>query len=166
MSNHQNNSNSFPFSFGGGQQFCQTTNPPPLPPLAFAAANNQGQGNMADQQQAQPQQNHQQQNHQQIDKHMNIVASFLEKNSNGGESWQPCRYCQQRFFVSADGLSRHEVSCPVNIQVQQFLQQQQCNELQQQLQLQHNQLQQQFQQQQQQQQQGSNSPADHPAWNQ
>ena len=155
MSNHQNNSNSFPFSFGGGQQFCQTTNPPPLPPLAFAAANNQGQGNMADQQQAQPQQNHQQQNHQQIDKHMNIVGSFLEKNSNGGESWQPCSYCKQRFFVSADGLSRHEVSCPVNIQVQQFLQQQQCNELQQQLQLQHNQLQQQFQQQQQQQQQQS-----------
>lgn len=152
----QKNSNGFPFSFTGGQQYCQTANPPPLPPLAFAAANTAGQGqgkNMADQHQ-QPQQS-QQQDHQQIDKHINIVASFLEKNSNGGESWQSCRYCQQRFFVSAEGLSRHEISCPVNIQVQQFLQQQQqqqqqCNQLQQQLQLQHNQLQQQFQHQQQQ----------------
>lgn len=96
------------------------------------------------------QQSHQ--NQQQLDKHMDIVASFLEKNSSGGESWQSCRYCQQKFFVSADDLSKHEMSCPVNIQVQQFLQQQQQrNELQQQLQLQHNQLQQQFQQQQQQQ---------------
>ena len=114
---------------------------------------------MSDQQQ-QPQQNQQQQqSHQQLDTHMNIVASFLDKNSNGGESWQSCRYCQQKFFVAADGLSRHEVSCPVNIQVQQFLQQQQRNELQQQLQLQHNQLQQQFQQQQQQQSFGSYLPA-------
>jgi hypothetical protein len=151
MSNHQNNPNSFPFSFTGGQQYCQAV-PPPLPPLAFAAAADQGQGNMSDQQQQQPQHNQQQQlqNHQQLDKHMNIVASFLEKISTGGESWQSCRYCQQKFFVTVDGLSRHEMSCPVNIQVQQFLQQQQqCNELQQQLQLQHNQLQQQFQQQQQ-----------------
>jgi len=164
MNNH--NANSFPFNFmGGQQQYCQTANPPSLPPLAFAASSNtadQGQvNNMADQQQQQLQQNQQQDqqhpNHQQIDKHINIVASFLEKNTNGAESWQSCRYCQQRFFVSADGLSRHEVSCPVNIQVQQFLQQQQqqCNDLQQQLQLQHNQLQQQFQQQQQQQSFGS-----------
>jgi sarcosine oxidase delta subunit len=169
MNNH--NANSFPFNFmGGQQQYCQTANnPPPLPPLAFAASSNasdQGQqvDNMSsDQQQQQLQQNQQQDqqqpNAQQIDKHINIVASFLEKNSNGSESWQSCRYCQQRFFVSAEGIARHELSCPVNIQVQQFLQQQQqqqqqpqqqFNDLQQQLQLQHNQLQQQFQQQQQQ----------------
>jgi len=154
MSNQQS-PNSFPFSFTGSQQYCQSINPPPLPPLAFATAG-QGQGNSLADQHRQPQQS-QQQDHQQIDKHINIVASFLEKNSNGGESWQSCRYCQQRFFVSTEGLSRHEVSCPVNIQVQQFLQQQQqqqqqqqCNQLQQQLQLQHNQLQQQFKHQQQQ----------------
>ena len=169
MNNH--NADSFPFNFMvGQQQYCQTANnPPPLPPLAFAASSNanasdQGQqaDNMSDQQQQQLQQNQlqdqQQPNAQQIDKHINIVASFLEKNSNGIESWQSCRYCQQRFFVSAEGIARHELSCPVNIQVQQFLQQQQqqqqpqqqFNDLQQQLQLQHNQLQQQFQQQQQQ----------------
>lgn len=147
MSTSQNDANIFPFSFTDGQYCLQV--PPPLPPLGFAAAANQEQGNTGDQQQQPVQQNPQQSQQQQLDRNMEIVASFLEKNSNGGESLQSCRYCQQKFFLSADGLAKHEMSCPVNMQVQQLLQQQQRNELQQQLQLQHNQLQQQFQQQQQ-----------------
>lgn len=46
--------------------------------------------------------------------------------------------------MSNDDLSRHELTCPVNVQVQQFLQQQQQSQLQNQLQ--NNQFQQQFQQ--------------------
>mmetsp|Transcript_22258 Transcript_22258/g.34382 ORF Transcript_22258/g.34382 Transcript_22258/m.34382 type:complete len:1367 (+) Transcript_22258:2215-6315(+) len=84
-----------------------------------------------------PRQNHQP-NYEQLDKHMATVASFLEKNSIGKESWQSCRYCQQSFYIAPDGLSRHEMTCPLKIEVQQSPQQ---------LQLQHNQLQEELQQQ-------------------
>jgi len=63
--------------------------------------------------------------------------------------WQSCRFCQQKFYVTSERLLEHEISCPMHLQVQQFLQQQQVsqqaqNDLQLQLQMQQNQLQQQL----------------------
>ena len=87
--------------------------------------------------------------------------------------WQSCRFCQQKYYTTSEKLLEHEVSCPMHLHVQQFLQNQQQygqpqfggqhhhqaaaaaqnhlsaqNEvLQQQLQMQQNQLQAQFNQQ-------------------
>eukprot|EP00584_Thalassiosira_punctigera_P020261 CAMPEP_0172550516 /NCGR_PEP_ID=MMETSP1067-20121228/30021_1 /TAXON_ID=265564 ORGANISM="Thalassiosira punctigera, Strain Tpunct2005C2" /NCGR_SAMPLE_ID=MMETSP1067 /ASSEMBLY_ACC=CAM_ASM_000444 /LENGTH=718 /DNA_ID=CAMNT_0013338121 /DNA_START=234 /DNA_END=2390 /DNA_ORIENTATION=- len=85
---------------------------------------------------------------------MNLMASNSIANQESSQVWQSCRFCQQKFFVTPERLLEHEISCPMHIQVQQFLQQQQRqqqqNELQRQLQAQQNQLQQQFNAQQQQ----------------
>jgi len=61
--------------------------------------------------------------------------------------WQSCRFCQDKFFVSSERLLEHEISCPVHLQVQQLLQQQQqqqndLQQQQQQLQMQQNLMQQ------------------------
>mmetsp|Transcript_21492 Transcript_21492/g.44977 ORF Transcript_21492/g.44977 Transcript_21492/m.44977 type:complete len:738 (+) Transcript_21492:74-2287(+) len=63
---------------------------------------------------------------------------------------QSCRFCQQKFYTTSERLLEHEISCPMHLQVQQFLQKQQQSEMQRQLQMQQDQLEQQFNIQQQQ----------------
>ena len=76
----------------------------------------------APQEQLTPQLNQkQQQSHQQLGRHTKTVASVLGKGSIGEESWEPRRNCQQHFSIAFDGLSRHEVQCPVKIQVRQII---------------------------------------------
>mmetsp|Transcript_3534 Transcript_3534/g.7430 ORF Transcript_3534/g.7430 Transcript_3534/m.7430 type:complete len:732 (-) Transcript_3534:2939-5134(-) len=66
----------------------------------------------------------------QLTPHQNpqLQQNYLPRKIEG-ESWQWCRYCQQSFYIAADGLSRHEVACPVKIQMQQSFQQEPHNEL-------------------------------------
>ena len=39
--------------------------------------------------------------------------------------WQSCRFCQQKYYTTSEKLLEHEVSCPMHLHVQQFLQNQQ-----------------------------------------
>lgn len=104
-----------------------------------------------------------------IQHNINVVQSLLQvqggsssqdATTTGGASspnqhtfWQSCRFCQSKFYVTSDRLLEHEISCPMHLQVQQFLQQQQAqqhaqqqqqSDLQHQLQMQQQQLQHQF----------------------
>lgn len=138
---HSNSNNAFPFNFSNGS-YCQNI------PSAASRQVSMDQSNQLGG----------------VKSHNNLVQSLFQgasqlqaqnfqdvtANSNSNSSagsqafWQGCRFCQQKYY--------HEISCPMHLQVQQFLQQQQQqqqNDLQLQLQMQHNQLQQQFNQQQQ-----------------
>lgn len=76
-------------------------------------------------------------------------ADVLSASAAGANmALQACRFCQQKFYVTSERLLEHELSCPMHLQLQQFLQQQNMQQqgqgLQQQLALQQNQLQAQF----------------------
>ena len=61
----------------------------------------------------------------------NFLAQ-LQVGSAQDAMWQSCRFCQQKYFTTSARLLEHEISCPMHLHVQQFLQAQQAQQAQQQ----------------------------------
>ena len=163
MNNSSDSTNAFPFNFSNmdNTSYCQSTQGQGNMADHLNATN----GNPCMQQQHQSQFGGGNAGHH---GNMNLVQSLFQGSSQGGHqqsqgqasdvasgsnassassshNWQSCRFCQQKFYVTSERLLEHEISCPMHLQVQQFLQQQHTSDaLSAQLQMQQNQLQQQF----------------------
>jgi len=174
MNNSSDSNSAFPFNFsaamdGSASTYCQNVSAPSASPSQGSTSNNVDQSSNHTGQQLPQQQ--QQLGGGNMSNNMKLVQSLFQSSQQQSSSpassaagasssapgasqaavqhaWQSCRFCQQKFYVTSERLLEHEISCPMHLQVQQFLQQQQRqqqqNELQHQLQMQQNQLQQQF----------------------
>ncbi|KAL7534826.1 hypothetical protein ACHAXR_006100 [Thalassiosira sp. AJA248-18] len=171
MNNSADSNTAFPFNFSTSSAYCQNISAAPqLNRNTSDQSSNNGSQHSAQEQP--PQQ--QQLEGGGFDANMNLVQSLFQtcqqqqqsnacaaaglssSSSSGGggamnttsqySTWQSCRFCQSKMYGTNERLLEHEISCPMHLQLQNFLQQQQMtpDALSAQLQMQQNQLQQQF----------------------
>ncbi|KAL9191593.1 hypothetical protein ACHAXT_001299 [Thalassiosira profunda] len=134
LAGHQDTAAQLPPDDGGDQQATLSApGLPPLPPPMGAGGGVQDDGNnlganlQALQSLLQAQQQPLGGGYPQLTSHVQDATAAMPPAAapTGSEGWQSCRFCQEQFLATPERLLEHEISCPMHLQVQQFLQQQQ-----------------------------------------